>query len=169
MTGSSQPNFYRSHAALKTICAVLHPAFKIFFLILWLTVKKYHYSCWWNSLIFSVQKSKFLSCNILDFYKNYILLSGQFHKLITHIQLIVSIFGILYCCEQLFSKRKHAKIMLLLQLSNQHLCSFCHRLHLIWTWHLFVIANKARFLIDPIYPTPSLEQDMTQGQFLSGV
>ena len=23
--------------------------------------------------------------------------------------------------------------------------------------------------IDPIYPTPPLEQDMTQGQFLSGV
>ena len=23
--------------------------------------------------------------------------------------------------------------------------------------------------IDPIYPTPSLRQDMTQGQFLSGV
>ena len=27
----------------------------------------------------------------------------------------------------------------------------------------------AHFLINPIYPTPPLGQDMTQGQFLSGV
>ena len=35
------------------------------------------------------------------------------------------------------------------------------------SWHSDDIISERRG--DPIYPTPPLEQDMTQGQFLSGV
>ena len=67
-------------------------------------------------------KSKFLACYILNFYKNHMFLSGWILIRITHTQQVVSMFGTTYCCKQLFSKMKHAKSMLHLQLSN-HLLS----------------------------------------------
>ena len=35
--------------------------------------------------------------------------------------------------------------------------------------YLFIILDNALTVTGPIYPTPPLGQDMTQGQFLSGV
>ena len=32
-----------------------------------------------------------------------------------------------------------------------------------------IIPKTQKMVLDPIYPTPPLVQDMTQGQFLSGV
>ena len=65
-------------------------------------------------------KSKFLVCHILDFYKNHMLPFGQFPNFIPHTQQVVNIFATTYCCEQLFSKMKHAKSMLHSQLLNHH-------------------------------------------------
>ena len=42
----------------------------------------------------------------------------------------------------------------------------------ILSFHLsidVIFITLSFFILDPIYPTPSLGQDMTQGQFLSGV
>ena len=58
-----------------------------------------------------------------DFYKNPILLCGQFLNLITHTLQVVSMFGTAYYWKQLFFKKKHAKNMLRLQLSNHHLAN----------------------------------------------
>ena len=62
-------------------------------------------------------KSKFLTCHILNFCKNHMLLSIAYSDLITHTQQIVSMFDFKYCCEQ-FSKIKHSKTTLHSQLSN---------------------------------------------------
>ena len=47
--------------------------------------------------------SKFVACHILDFFKNHELPSGRYLKFITHTQQVVSMFGTIYCYEQLFS------------------------------------------------------------------
>ena len=84
-------------------------------------------------------KSKFLTCHILIFYKNHMLLSKWLSTLVTHTQQVVSMFRIILSCEHLFSKMKHAKIILcsttvnllfdvlLLSISspNPNITSFC--------------------------------------------
>ena len=108
--------------------------------LLIVTTKKYHYNCRWNSLILQCSedlKLKFLACHILDFYKNYVFPFGWFGNLITFTQQVVSMFGTTYNCEQLFSKRKHTKITLHLQLSNHQLSNVI----LLSTFSIKLILN----------------------------
>ena len=88
-----------------------------------LTVSKYYYNCRRNIELQCSENSnsKFLDCHILNFYEKYVLPTGQLPTLINHTQQVVSIFDSRYCCEQLYSKIKHVKSMLYLQLSNHHL------------------------------------------------
>ena len=67
-------------------------------------------------------KSKFFVCHILDINKNHGLPPfGWFPNFITDTQQVVSMFGTTYCYEKLFTKMKHSKSMLHLQLSNYRL------------------------------------------------
>ena len=72
----------------------------------------------WSSVFWRFEVSCFL---YLQFYKNHVLPSRLLPNLITHAQQVLSQFGTTYCCEHLFSKMKHAKSILHLQLSNYHL------------------------------------------------
>ena len=66
-------------------------------------------------------------------------------------------FNTTYCCAQLFSKMKHAKIMLRSQLSNHHLSDVL----LISssfnpdTTSIFIITNNIRSLIDKLWLLPN--------------
>ena len=72
----------------------------------------------------------------------------------------------LHTIQRLIHKFKHLDTCKHL---HMHLCTHLHRLFDIYK-HLHTYTKQLhRLLNDPIYPTPPLGQDMTHGQFLSGV
>ena len=52
-------------------------------------------------------KAKFYNSSPLSFFRQLVLPSSSFPN--AHVQRIVAMFGITYCCEQLFSKKKNTK------------------------------------------------------------
>ena len=119
-----QTFYTRDYQSASHIYVTFDPTFKISHLFLMVTVKKYHYICWWTSLNLHWSedlKSKFLACHILNFYMNLIIPLGWFPNIIIHTQQVMKMFDTAYSYEQLFSKMKHTKCMLHSQLSNHHL------------------------------------------------
>ena len=66
-------------------------------------------------------ESKFHCESTANFYKNHILPSGKYRKILNNAKLMISLFGSTYTCEQLFSKMKYTKSHLRTRLRDDHL------------------------------------------------
>ncbi len=120
--------------------------------LLMLTVKKYHYNCRWNSLIFSVQKiwsPSFLLATSLISIRN-----TCFHVDDTStISPTLSILWVFLALPKWCMPR--ACCIGNCQNINCLRCSFYRPLHLTLISHIFVIADSTTCLINKLWLLPS--------------
>ena len=157
------------HVRPRPIHAVLQSNFKIFSLpfdIDWRNNITTKVGTHWSS-VFRRFKVKYLTCHILNSYKNYVLPSEWFPNLITYIQQVVNMFGITYhwtgVLTQIWMQRTPG--MLCLQLSYHHLYDGlltkatgwgllsilrCHT-NKLW-WYLEVWLGSSGFVIMMLQP-----------------